>query len=192
MNKADLIKSLCQFVESGNKASGNELIKHQYPFKKIEYVKRSYSKALMLRVFMKDGFIDRYSGQKLIFPPVLRILSMSYPEEFPFHPNWKMSECHPAYWDLLPTIDHIIPIAKGGDNTEENLVSTSMMRNSAKSNFTLEELGWQLHSPGKIENWDGQVSWFIEIVEKHPEYLNIRYIKEWFVVLKKHIKITEL
>jgi HNH endonuclease len=185
MNKADLIKSLCQFVESGDQISGDELINRQYPFKKIEYVKRSYSKALMLRIFMKDGFIDRYSGQKLIFPPVLRILSMNYPEEFPFHPNWKMSECHPAYWDLLPTIDHIIPIAKGGDNTEENLVSTSMMRNSAKSNFTLEELGWQLHSPGKIENWDGQVSWFMDIVQKNPEYLIIRYIKEWFVVFKK-------
>lgn len=24
--------------------------------------------------------------------------------------NWKMSECHLAYWHLLPTIDHIIPI----------------------------------------------------------------------------------
>jgi hypothetical protein len=85
------------FIDTGDQASGNELINHQYPFKKIENIKRSYSKTKMLHVFIKDGFIDRYSGQKLIFPPVLRILSMNYPEEFPFHPNWKMSDCHPAY-----------------------------------------------------------------------------------------------
>jgi 5-methylcytosine-specific restriction endonuclease McrA len=187
MHKADLIKSLCQLVESGDQASGVDLINFHYPFEKIEYVKRSYTKAMMLRVFIRDGFIDRYSGQKLIFPPVLRILSINFPKEFPFHPNWKTSECHPAYWDLLPTIDHIFPIGKGGDNKEENLVSTSMMRNSAKSNFTLEELGWQLHQPGKIENWDGQLSWFKAIIKEQPEYLQIPYIKEWFHAAQNQI-----
>jgi phage pi2 protein 07 len=185
MNKADLIKSLCKFIDTGDQASGNELINHQYPFKKIENVKRSYSKTKMLHVFIKDGFIDRYSGQKLIFPPVLRILSMNYPEEFPFHLNWKMSDCHPAYWDLMPTIDHIVPITKGGDNMNDNLVSTSMIRNSAKANFSLEELGWMLYPPGKLEDWDGQFYWFIDLVNEHSEYLHVPYIKEWFIASKK-------
>jgi hypothetical protein len=184
MNKANLINSLCQLVKSGDHASGANLINQQYPFQKIEYVKRSYTKADMLRVFMKDGFIDRYSGQKLIFPPVLRILSINYPKEFPFHSNWKMSECHPAYWDLLPTIDHIVPITKGGDNMKDNLVSTSMMRNSAKANFTLEELGWMLYPPGKIDDWDGQLKWFMDFVKEQPEYLKVPYIKEWYGATK--------
>ena len=28
----------------------------------------------------------------------------------PIHKNCKMSETHPAYWDLCPTIDHLVPI----------------------------------------------------------------------------------
>lgn len=51
-----------------------------------------------------------------------------------------MSECHIVYWELFPTIDHIVPVARGGRNSEENWVSTSMLRNSAKFNGTLEEL----------------------------------------------------
>ena len=166
---------------------GAELINFNYPFKKIEYVKRNYTKADMLSIFVRDGFVDRYTGEKLLFPPVLRILSEIYPDEFPFHPNWKFNECHPAYWDLTPTIDHIIPVVKGGTNNKENLMTTSMKRNSAKSNFTLDELDWNLYPPGKMENWDGKLSWFLKIINDYPHFSEHTYIRQWFVAVKKTI-----
>ena len=55
-----------------------------------------------------------------------------------------MSEGHMAYWELFPTIDHILPVARGGLDSEENLVCCSMLTNSIKSNWTLEQLQWQL------------------------------------------------
>jgi hypothetical protein len=57
--------------------------------------------------------------------------------------------------------------------------------NSAKANFTLEELGWMLYPLGKIEDWDGQFNWFIDLVNAHSEYLHVPYIKEWFIASKK-------
>ena len=72
-----------------------------------------------------------------------------------------MSECHLAYWQLFPTVDHIISVARGGAGEESNWVCTSQLRNSAKSNWLLEELGWQLHEPGDLKEWDGLLKWFI-------------------------------
>lgn len=142
----------------------------------------------MLTIFLRDHFIDRYSGEKLIFPPVLRLLSEIYPIEFPFHPNWRFNESHPAYWDLLPTIDHIVPVKRGGTNNIENLVTTSMKRNRAKSDFTLEELNWRLSTPPNNEEWDDKLNWFIKMIDEHPAFLNHKYIKQWFAVVKKVIE----
>jgi hypothetical protein len=35
------------------------------------------------RVFMPDGLSDRYTGERLAFPPVLRLISAELPDEFP-------------------------------------------------------------------------------------------------------------
>jgi hypothetical protein len=78
--------------------------------------------------------VDRYSGLPLVFPGVLRLLSRLLPQEFPFHPNWKMAETHPAYWELFPTIDHVLPVSRGGVDSDVNWVTTSMLRNAAKAN----------------------------------------------------------
>jgi hypothetical protein len=187
LGRADIIAKVCDLIESGEKTSGAKLINSNYPFKKVDYIKRNYSKAYMLSIFVRDGFTDRYSGEKLLFPPVLRILSEIYPNEFPFHPNWKYNECHPAYWDLVPTVDHIIPVALGGINDKENLVTTSMKRNSAKSNFILDELGWDLHPPGKLENWDGKLKWFLKTTKDYPHFLEHSYIKQWYAAAKNTI-----
>ena len=132
----------------------------------------------MTRVFVRDGFIDRYSGDRLVFPPVLRILSAELPEEFPAHPNWKMTETHVAYWDLFPTIDHVVPVARGGADVEDNWVTTSMARNSAKGNSLLNQIGWELHPPGDLTDWDGLCPWLLGYLELHPEHRR-GYVKTW-------------
>ena len=58
----------------------------------------------------RDGFIDRYSGQRLVFLPVLHVLSVGSSQEFPFHRNWKIEVTHPAYWELVATLDHLEPV----------------------------------------------------------------------------------
>jgi hypothetical protein len=46
---------------------------------------------------------------------------------------------------------------RGGMDAESNWVSTSMFRNRVKSNWTLEELGWNLVPP--VRSLNGMGSW---------------------------------
>ena len=115
----------------------------------------------------------------LSFRALLRLLSRLLPSEFPFHPNWKMTETHMVYWELFPTVDHIVPIARGGADDETNWATTSMLRNSAKSNWTLEELGWQLVPAGDLREWDGLLTWFVEFLKRNQSHLADKYIRRW-------------
>lgn len=156
-----------------------KILASSYPFAPMAASSRSYSETQMLRVFLRDGFVDRYSGCRLIFPGTLRLISKLMPIEFPFQKNWKMSQTHIAYWELCPTIDHLIPITRGGSDDESNWITTSMLRNSAKSNWTLEELGWQLFPPGDLNAWDGLIDFFMSFVEEESSVLTDKYMLRW-------------
>jgi hypothetical protein len=96
-----------------------------------------------------------------------------------------MSECHIAYWELYPTIDHRCPIARGGEDADTNWVTTSMLRNSAKANWTMEELGWKIFPEGDHLEWDGLTKIFLQYVEPHPEILADRDAKIWCAAARK-------
>ena len=95
---------------------------------------------------------------------MFRLVSLHLPAEFPFQRNWKMSETHPAFWELTPTTDHIMPIARGG---------------------AVQELGWSLHPPGEIAEWDGLTGWFRSHVRENQKYLENTYIRTWYRALQR-------
>lgn len=180
-DKADVIKSICGTLSCGDIGGASEMARREYPFCAQPLVARNFNETQALQIFVRDGFFDRYSGKHLLFPAVLRLLSLLLPKEFPFHRNWKMKETHPMYWELFPTLDHIIPIARGGSDDVNNLILTSMRRNSAKANWTLEELGWTVHPPGNMDQWDGMLSWFMEYMEKERiNTNNDNYLDRWY------------
>jgi hypothetical protein len=185
VQKADIIKEVCEALVNKNNSDGIEILKTKYPFENYITQKRKPTTFLLTKIFLRDGFIDRYTGTKLVFPPVLRIISHVLPEVFPFQSSWKMTETHVAYWELFPTVDHIKPIARGGDDTEENIVTTSMIRNAAKSNFTLEEIGWFVKEPGNLNEWDGLTGIFKQLIQENPTLFSGNYIKEWNRALTK-------
>ena len=114
-----------------------------------------------------------------MFPPVLRVVSLALPVEFPFHSNWKTDVTHPAFWELGATIDHLVPVSPGGADDESNWVTTSMARNSAKMNWTLDELGWTLQEPGDFQKWDGLLRWFLEYTASNPGLLRSGWVRRW-------------
>jgi len=176
-------------------------LQRSYPFTPITSITRNHTLHDITRIFLRDGCIDRYFGHRLIFPPVLRIISALLPDVFPYHPNWKMSACHIAYWELLPTIDHIIPVARGGNNQETNWLTTSQLHNSAKSNWMLQEIGWQILSPGNLAEWDGLIGWFLEFTATTPALLTDKRILLWHkaltpfvptqVIKSTHVDVTQ-
>lgn len=179
--KAEAVKSICQALSISGIDKASEIARREYPFSPVSSgATRTFREAQALRVFVRDGFVDRYSGSLLVFPPVLRVLTALLPDEFPFHRNWKMNKTHQAYWELFPTLDHVVPVARGGQADEENLVSTSMLRNSAKANSTLEELGWHLHPPGDMKRWDGMLTWCLEFIGSRQKLAEDIYIGRWY------------
>jgi len=48
------------------------------------------------------------------------------PEESPAHPNWAVSQSHLAYRELFSSIDHLVPVPRGGADDEPNWINTSM------------------------------------------------------------------
>lgn len=159
--KADVLAATCRALEAGGAAEAERVLAEGYPFRPEPIVRRQYGPIQATRVFARDGFVDRYTGHRVVFPPVLRALSYALPQAFPFHPAWKTDVMHSAYWEIGATIDHLVPVTRGGTDTESNWMTASMASNSAKMNWTLEELGWTLHPPGDLEIWDGLLGWFL-------------------------------
>ena len=93
------------------------------------------------------------------------------PDAVRYHANWKQSETHPACWELSPTIDHVVPVARGGSELDaRNIVTTSMLNNARKANWTLGELGWPDRRAPVVQGWDGLVAWFegaFDSIEAH-------------------------
>ena len=183
----DAIESVCKKLKQKKPEDAKKIIIKNLKFKPLDNAGRGYTEVEKTKVFLRDGFIDRYSGKKLVYQPVLRILSKEYPEIFPFHKNWKMSECHIAYWELVPTIDHKKPVSRGGEDEYKNWITTSQLGNSAKSNWTLEELGWKLKASGNLKNWDGMLGWFMEYV-KENKMQKVSYIKNWYNAALEYYK----
>lgn len=178
-DRAETIEMVCEALGNEDRRKAGELVRSRYPFDPPVDTRRSFSKLDRTRVFVRDGFLDRYSGDRLFFPPVLEVISMSIPEDFPTHPNGKFSECHAAHWELYSSVDHLVPVARGGAHEMGNWFTTSMMRNLIKSHWRLEDLGWDLLPPGQFEEWDGMLGWFLEYTEERADLLADRGVRDW-------------
>jgi hypothetical protein len=183
--KVEIVENICSALLSNDKQGARRIAIQSYPIVPFRPRRANIPLRDAMRVFVRDGFVDRYSGRKLVFPGILRLLSMSIPEEWPFHKNWKMSETHMSYWELTPTIDHVIPLARGGNDIDTNRVTTSMLMNSAKAHWMLHELGWSLHEPGDFRRWDGLTSRFVELVERDPSLLKEKSVRRWYNVVRQ-------
>lgn len=180
--KAETLKNVAINLLESNKTAAIQIIQDKYPFVYLEREKRTYTDKQKITQFIKDGFIDRYSGERLVNPGLLKVISYYFPEVFPYHSHWKMDKCHNAYWELIPTVDHIQPIALGGTDSEENYATTSMLHNSIKNNWTLAQLKWTLYPAGDYAQWDGLTNLFISLVQQNKELLKDAYIKRWYIL----------
>jgi hypothetical protein len=181
----DVLANVCAEVDAGRANAAAVILAEEYPFVPLANVGRRYSPTQSTRLFWRDGFIDRYTGKRLVFPGTLRMLSYLFPEQFPFHNNWKTDVCHFGYYELFPTIDHLVPVSRGGEDNDQNWVSTSMLKNAAKANFTIEELGWPVFPAGDIRDWDGLTGWFMRRFADETSAVDSPYLRQWAVAAKR-------
>ena len=176
--RADLLAAVCDLLDRGRMEDARRSLADYAPAG-VTTPRAAWPMARLIRVFQRDGFTDRYSGDRLVFPGTLRALSVLLPDVFPYHRNWKQSATHPAYWELYPTIDHVVPVVRGGLDDESNVVTTSMLRNAAKANWLLEELGWPQAPVPVVAGWDGLLGWFVSVSGSKDALRNDPAIVRW-------------
>lgn len=120
MKKSQVIAGVCHALSNENTDAAVAILRENYPFSPEAVTTRKYGPVESTRVFIRDGFMDRYSGEQLIFPPVFRVVSAALPDAFPYHPAWKTDVTHPAYWEMGATVDHLVPVTRGGADDESN------------------------------------------------------------------------
>ena len=94
MTKIQAIELSAEKILQGNITEAQTVMDTEYPFQKITAQARKYTDKEKMEQFVRDGFIDRYSGQKLVNPGLLKVLSHYMPETVPYHAHWKMEEHH--------------------------------------------------------------------------------------------------
>lgn len=187
-DKSHILAEACHAIESSGILAGAGILAREYPFIPTSTKRGTRTPEAALKIFCRDGFIDRYSGAQLIFTPALRVISHLLPDQLPYHPNWRSGATHIAYWEMSASLDHVIPLARGGSDNESNIVTTSWTRNSAKSAGTLEELGWELHPPGQLESWDGLTQWFVRFGDANPGIVRAARLAAWHRAAKNTLR----
>ena len=172
------VAAVCEALK-GNVEHARETLSKLYPLIHQASSTRKYTPVQCMTIFLRDGFIDRYSGKRLVFPGTLRVLSILLPDESPYHPNWKVEMTHPAFWELFPTIDHVVPVSRGGLDEQSNWATTSQLMNAAKANWSLDQLGWRLLDPSPSGEWDGLTRWCLKFVRSREELMKNDYVRKW-------------
>lgn len=139
-----------------------------------------------LRIYLRDGFIDRYSPErwKLVHPGALRVISLRLPRQVPtdFGPHNIPAKCAtnaPIWFDVWPAVDHFVPRASAGTNEPGNLVCVSWWRNDSKGRVSFTATGWELQPPGELAAWDGLTAWFHDQVQRDPSLRDDPMVRNW-------------
>lgn len=95
--KAAVLADVCAALSGNQPDEAVAILRERYPFVPLVNVGRRYSVRQMLAAFIHDGFVDRYSGERLVCAAALRLISKRLPDQFPFQVNWRTDACHFAF-----------------------------------------------------------------------------------------------
>ena len=103
----------------------------------------------------RDGYHCRFCGIPVVRETVRRRIRQAYPDALPW--GRTNGSQHAAFQALWVQYDHVLPHAKGGDNSLGNMVITCAPCNFGRGDFSLAEMG--LADPRRREpvrsSWDG-------------------------------------
>lgn len=69
-NAADIIADVCAAIAIAASGEAENILRDNYPFAPFKKKKSSFSRKQKMQIFLRDGFVDGYSGERLIFPAI--------------------------------------------------------------------------------------------------------------------------
>jgi 5-methylcytosine-specific restriction endonuclease McrA len=133
-------------------------------------------------IFGRDKYICRYCGRKTALEASFIYLNGHFPKLVPIHPNWRTGFVHPILPVITTSLDHIQPLARHGDNSEDNLATTCSECNYTKSASTPAEMGWTVRTIPDSD-WDGASGALLRAMEASP--VEHPQIMQWIPVLQR-------
>ncbi len=107
------------------------------------------------KIHKRDWYFCRFCWTPVIRAEIRNKIIKAYPNELPW---WKTNiSRHSAFFAMWAQYDHIIPHARWGDNSLDNLVLTCTACNFWRMNYTLDEV-WIFHPDFSIVSdnpWKG-------------------------------------
>lgn len=107
------------------------------------------------KIHERDGFFCRFCGMPVIRSEIRKKIIHSYFSEVPW---WKTNlSRHAAFFAMWAQYDHILPHARWGDNSLDNLILTCSACNFGRMSYTLDEV-WILfpeNKPLQSIEWNG-------------------------------------
>jgi 5-methylcytosine-specific restriction endonuclease McrA len=116
--------------------------KSSFPSTRREPTKRADARA----TFLQDSYTCRYCSRPTVALEVLKLLSKAFPQDLPYHRNWRPVEEHIVYWTCSTSLEHIVPFPAGGKSNLKNLVTACYLCNDAKNCLPLDLLGWTVRA----------------------------------------------
>lgn len=118
------------------------------------------STTLKAEIFERDRYQCRYCGRRVVLTEAMRLVSLVFPDLFPYHLHWAADQSHEAYMLAAPNVDHVVPLAAGGAaRGASNLATACAVCNITKGNMPLDMLGWPMREPAD-PNWHGLGDWY--------------------------------
>jgi len=120
-----------------------------------------------LDVFRSDAFTCRYAHcrRRTIYLPVLKVLSALFPELLPCRRAWAPAREHMIYLLYSTSLEHVVPLAQGGEDARSNWVTSCYGCNDLKGHLHMEDLEWTLADPASSD-WDGLVRFLPQLQER--------------------------
>lgn len=107
-------------------------------------------------IFARDGWRCRYCGTRVISTKARKVFTERFPEETHWV-SWQRYGGHSALLSQGASLDHVLPISRGGKNVDCNFVTACGTCQFGRNQWTLEEVGFtdpRDRQPVR-DGWDG-------------------------------------
>ena len=132
----------------------------------------AFNKVQQLTVWQRDTWHCRYCLEAVLFGPAIQLLDPLNPGHGYYQPHGKHGAMLRLFAIRWASVDHILPVIQGGDDSFDNLATSCMECNIAKNASAPSPERPLREVPDEIVslNWDGLMRLYPLLVDAPNEW----------------------